>query len=183
MSKASDFTKYDNSYFYPGAGILKRTLWYFVNAAFVNSSFPFSGLKVILLKLFGASIGKGAVIKPYVNIKYPWNLSLGNHVWLGEMVWIDNLSKVTIGNNVCISQGAMLLCGNHNYTKSSFDLIVKEIVIEDGVWIGAKCTVCPGVVCYSHSVLTVNSVATKNTDAYAVYSGNPALKIKDRVLQ
>jgi putative colanic acid biosynthesis acetyltransferase WcaF len=143
---------------------------------------PVSGFKVRLLKLFGASVGKKIIIKPYVNIKYPWKLKIGDHCWIGENVWIDNLSHIYIGNNVCISQGAMLLTGNHDYTKESFDLIVGEITLEDGVWIGAQAVVCPGVVCASHSILTVKSVATKNMDAYMIYQGNPASAVKQRKL-
>ena len=81
----------------------------------------FIRLKIYLLKIFGAKIGKGVIIKPGVNIKYPWNLYIGDHVWIGENVWIDNLDDVIINNHVCVSQGAMLLCGNHNYKKSSFN--------------------------------------------------------------
>lgn len=118
-----------------------------------------------------------------MNIKYPWNLEIGNYVWIGENVWIDNLAKVRIGNNACVSQGAMLLCGNHNYKTTTFDLMVGEITIEDGAWIGAMSTVCPGVTCKSHSVLSVNSVATKDLDAYCVYQGTPAVKIRERVIE
>ena len=123
-------------------------------------------------------IGKGVVIKPSVNIKYPWKLIVGDHVWIGENVWIDNLAEVFISDNVCISQGAMLLTGNHNYKLSTFDLIIGTITLEDGVWIGAKSVVCPGVKCASHSVLTVGSIATKNLEPYIIYQGNPAIKIK-----
>jgi putative colanic acid biosynthesis acetyltransferase WcaF len=133
--------------------------------------------------MFGAKIGTGVIIKPAVNIKYPWNLEIGNHSWLGEKVWIDNLVKVTIGNNVCLSQGAMLLTGNHNYKRQAFDLIVEGIKLEDGVWIGAKSLVCPGVTCFSHSVLSAQSVATINLDAYFIYSGNPAQKIRERIIE
>ncbi len=123
------------------------------------------------------------MIKPNVKIKYPWNLVIHDYVWIGENVWIDNLAKVTIGGNVCISQGAMLLTGNHDFTKTTFDLIVKPIEIEDGVWIGAKSIVCPGVKCFSHAVLSVNSVATKNLDSNSIYKGNPAVKIKERIIK
>lgn len=99
--------------FSKGAGIIKQTLWYFANALFVRASWnPFMGIKIFFLRLFGAKIGKGLVIKNNVNIKFPWKLTLGNHVWLGENAWIDNLDEVIIGNNVCISQGALLLTGN-----------------------------------------------------------------------
>jgi len=137
-------------------------------------------MKILLLKLFGASVGNGVVIKPNVNIKYPWFLRIGDYSWIGEDVWIDNLAKVEIGSHVCISQGAFLLCGNHDYTKPSFDLMVKPIIIEDGVWVGAKSVVCPGVTCFSHAILSVGSIATKNLEAYSIYQGNPAQKIKER---
>lgn len=130
--------------------------------------------------MFGAKIGKGVCIKQRVNIKYPWNLEIGNNVWIGEMVWIDNLADVRLEDNVCLSQGAMLLCGNHDYRKTSFDLIVRPIILEEGVWIGARSVVCPGVTVQSHALLTVNSVATGHLEPYSIYQGNPAVKIRER---
>lgn len=142
---------------------------------------PYPGfIKKVLLKTFGAKIGKGVLIKPKVSIKYPWFLTIGNHVWIGENVWIDNLAKVAIEDNACISQGAMLLCGNHNYKKSTFDLIVGEIKIEEGAWVGAQSTVCPGVTLHSHAILAVGSVATKDLEAHTIYQGNPAKKVRER---
>ena len=178
-----DLAKYDNSWFDPGGKPLKRTLWYFVNALFMQSHlFPVSSLKVTLLRLFGASIGEGVVIKPCVSVKYPWLLRVGDHTWIGERVWIDNLCLVSIGSHVCLSQGAMLLTGNHDYKKRGFDLVVKGIVLEDGVWIGAKSMVCPGVTCASHSVLSAMSMATSSLEPYSVYSGIPAVRIRERNL-
>lgn len=177
----TDLSQYDNSWYYPGAGVLKRTLWYFVNALFfINHLNPMSSLKVTLLRLFGANIGKGVVIKPGVNIKYPWFLSVGDYSWIGEDVWIDNLVQVSIGANCCISQGAMLLTGNHNYKLPTFDLMVKPITIEDGGWLGAKCVVCPGVTVGTHAVLSVGSVASKDLEPYKVYQGVPAVARKQR---
>jgi putative colanic acid biosynthesis acetyltransferase WcaF len=176
----TELSSYNNNWYKPG-GKIKTILWYFTNAVFFTSYLnPLSGLKVKLLQLFGAKIGQGVVIKPGVNIKYPWLLEIGDHSWIGEKVWIDNLAMITIGSNVCISQGAMLLCGNHNYKKPTFDLIVKEIVLEDGVWIGAQSVVCPGVTCHSHSILSVSSVANKDLESYTIYQGNPALLVRKR---
>ena len=132
--------------------------------------------------MFRAKIGKGVVIKPHVNIKYPWRLKVGNRAWIGEHVWIDNLADVVIEDNVCISQGAMLLCGNHNYKKTTFDLIIGNITLKKGSWVGAKSVVCPGVTVGSHAVLTVGSVATKNMNDYTIYQGNPAVAIKERII-
>ena len=141
-----DLAAFDGTDFYKGAGLLKTILWYFVNALIVRASWnPFMGIKIILLKMFGAKIGKGLVIKNNVCIKYPWKLTIGNNVWLGEYWWIDNIDDVIIRNNVCVSQGALLITGNHDYTKVDFPYRNAPIVIEDGVWIGAKSVVAPGV--------------------------------------
>lgn len=179
-----DLSKFDNSWYNPGGSIFKRILWYFINILFFQSPLnPFIGLKVFLLRLFGARIGKNLCIKPAVNIKYPWKLSIGDNVWIGENVWIDNLADVIIEDNVCISQGAMLLCGNHNYKKSSFDLLIGKIVIESGAWVGARTTLCPGVTLHEGAILTVGSIATGNLDALGIYQGVPAVKIRDRNIE
>ena len=72
----------------------------------------------------------------------------------------------------------MLLCGNHDYTKNSFDLKIGSIVLQDGAWVGAKAVVCPGVTMGEESVLAVNSVLTKNTSPRTVWQGNPAIEKK-----
>lgn len=182
--KTTDLSSFTTGNFEKGAGFIKQTLWYFTNALFVRASWnPFMGVKIALLKAFGAKIGKGLVIKNNVCIKFPWKITIGDNVWLGEYAWIDNLDYVTIGNNVCISQGALLLTGNHDYTCSSFDYRNAPIVIENGAWIGAKCIVCPGVTVHSHAILTVGSIATKDMEEYTIYKGNPAIKIRDRIIK
>jgi putative colanic acid biosynthesis acetyltransferase WcaF len=179
--KKVDLSVYNNDWYSPGAGVVKRTFWYFINVLFfINPLNPISSLKVQLLRLFGAKVGAGVTIKPSVNIKYPWLLEIGNHVWIGEEVWIDNLTSVQISDHVSISQGAMLLTGSHDYKKPSFDLLVGKIVLEDGAWVGAKAIVCPGVTCGTHSVLAAGSVATTNLKPYTIYQGNPALPKRQR---
>jgi putative colanic acid biosynthesis acetyltransferase WcaF len=182
MEMKTDLSKFNNSWYNPGRNSLVRFLWMITSACWVNSWWPFSGCKKFCLRCFGAKIGKGVVIKPYVNIKYPWRLSVGDNCWIGECVWIDNLADVNVGNNVCISQGAFLLTGNHDYKKETFDLIVAEIKLEEGCWIGAKAVVCPGAKVNSHAVLSVGSIATGELEAYGIYKGNPAVKIKERVI-
>jgi len=106
-------------------------------------------------------------------------LDIGNHVWIGEQSWIDNLGLVSIADNVCISQGALLLTGNHDYKKQSFDLRVGEIHLQQGCWIGARATV-PGVTVHEGAVLAVASIATHDLDAGWMYQGNPAVKVRIR---
>lgn len=182
MKLETDLSKFNNNWYNPGSK-LRVVLWFFTNSLIINNYFPIPVfIKIFILRLFGAKVGKNVMIKPKVNIKYPWFLEIGNNVWIGETAWIDNFVKVIIEDNVCISQGATLLTGNHNYKKSNFDMIVGEIYLEKGAWIGAKSVVTGGVRCKSHSVLAVNSVATKDLNPYMIYQGNPALEVRERII-
>lgn len=164
--------------------MLRQVLWYLVNAIVFHSwLFPFSAVKQRLLVMFGAKIGKGVVIKPRVNIKYPWRLNVGDNVWIGEGVWIDNLAFVSLASNVCISQDAYLLTGNHDYSDHAFGLITSGITVDKGAWIGARSLVCPGVHVAGHAVLTAGSVLTKDADSYGIYQGNPAKLVRKRVIR
>lgn len=180
--------KVNNAAFVPslvvGAGRFKQAAWYFCNILLMrNPLLPGSWFRVGLLRLFGARVGRGVVIKPSVSIKFPWKLRVGDHAWIGEHVWIDNLAEVSIGDSCCISQGALLLCGNHDYTKENFDLITGAIKLEEGVWIGARALVAPGITCHSHAVLTAGSIATRSLEPYGIYQGNPAVLIRKRTFR
>ncbi|MDB4117776.1 WcaF family extracellular polysaccharide biosynthesis acetyltransferase [Amylibacter sp.] len=177
-----DLSKFQNEWFIPGSKI-KIVLWSLASALFFRTSLPIPSVtKVIVLKLFGAKIGTEVVIKPSVHIKYPWKLRVGNYSWIGEHVWVDNLALVTIGDNCCLSQGSYILTGNHDFTSSTFDLMVSAVNIENEAWVGAKSVVCPGVTLHRASILTVGSIATKNLCELGIYQGNPAVKIKQRVV-
>lgn len=179
----TDLSSFSNPDYRPGKSLIVRMVWYFTSLMIFQSGiFPIYRLKATLLRLFGAKVGTGVVIKPGVHIKYPWKLRIGDHCWIGEKAWIDNLANVDIGNNVCISQGAMLLTGNHNYKKTTFDLMTESIILEEGVWIGAQSVVCPGVMCRSHSILTVGSTATEDLEEYGIYQGNPAILVRKRII-
>ncbi len=180
----TDLSRFDNSWFSPGRGYLTRIVWHFVNALFLQSSLnPSSGLKIRILRLFGAGIGVGVVLKPSINVKYPWNLSIGDYSWIGEGAWLDSLAPITIGGNACISQGVYFCTGNHDWTDPAFGLIVKPIVIQEGAWVGARATILPGVTVKSHSIVAAGAVIARDTEPYMVYAGNPAVAVKERKIR
>ena len=167
----------------PGGNGFKRALWYGVNVLIFKSSWlPLYAIKRAILRLFGAHIGPGVVIKPGVNIKYPWRLRIDAYSWIGEGVCIDNLAEVHIGAHCCISQQAYLLTGNHDYRRVDFALMTASIVLEDGAWVGARATVCPGIRMRRNAILTVGSVLTRDTEPNGIYVGNPATFAKLRNL-
>jgi len=167
-----------------GRSRLTVLVWYFLNAIVFNTALvPMSGIKRRLLRLFGAKVGKGVVIKPRVNIKYPWNVSIGDHSWIGEGAWLDSLGKISIGSNVCVSQDVYLCTGSHDWSRPTFDLIVKPITLEDGVWLGCRTQVMGGVTMASHSILAAGSTISKSTEPYVIYRGNPAEPVKVREIE
>ena len=178
-----DLSGYRATGFNRGAGVLKEGLWLLVSLMlFRLCPFSVSALKRLMLRAFGARVGSNVTIKPQVKITFPWKLTIGDHVWLGEECWLLNLERITIGNNVCISQRAFLCTGSHNYKLPTFDLITKPIVVEDGAWIGAGAWVGPGVTVGNHAVLAAGSVVAKDLEPFAIYRGNPAVFLRTRII-
>jgi len=164
-----------------GVSFLRQAAWYFFGAPLVRCYWmPLSGCKALLLKIFGARIGKNVRVKPGVRVKFPWKLEIGDHCWIGEDVWIDNLARVKIGNDACISQGVYLCTGNYDWSDPAFALKISPIIIEDQSWIAARSVVGPGVTVKQGAVLTLGSVATGDLEPMKIYSGNPAQVVKDR---
>lgn len=165
----------------PGAARWIQGLWFCIGAPLVAARWcPGSQWRSWLLSLFGARIGRCCRIKPGVRIKFPWRLSVGDHCWLGEDVWIDNLADVVIGSHVCLSQGAYLCTGNHNYRKSTFDLSVHPIQIGDGAWIAAMVRIGPGAVIGVDAVVQFGAVLTGSVADAQVMAGNPARPVRHR---
>ncbi len=175
---------YDNSWFDPGRSALWRAAWFLLGSPLFRSRLlPVSSFRVRLLRLFGARVGDGVVIRHDVNIKYPWHLVIGDDCWIGERVWIDSLTTVRIGRDVCISQGAYLCTGNHNWSDPAFGLMIAPIQLNDGAWAGAMCLLTPGAVLGNGAVAAAGSVVSGTIPDFEIYAGNPAVFLKKRVIR
>src|SRR4051812_30313254 len=107
-----DLSAYKASEFDRGATGVKEGLWLLISLVlFRLCPFKLSVLKRMVLRFFGAIVGNGVVIKPGVRITFPWKLTLGDHVWIGEDAWLLNLAPVTLESHACISQRALLCTG------------------------------------------------------------------------
>jgi putative colanic acid biosynthesis acetyltransferase WcaF len=176
--------RYTTGSYHPGASKAKQILWYYLGSPLFKSYLlPFSFLKAPLLRLFGANLGKNIRFKTGIHIKFPWRLTIGNHCWIGEDTWIDNLAPVTIADNVCLSQGVYLCTGNHDWTDPHFGLRLGTIHLEDSCWIAAQSVIGPGVTVGHGAILTLGSVTAQSLQPMTIYAGNPARPIKQRKIK
>ncbi len=133
-----------------------------------------SAFRCFLLRMFGANIGVGVVIRAGVDITFPWRLTIGDVSWIGEDVKILNLNEVIIGSNCCVSQRAFICTGSHNFKSEGFDLITEKITIFDSSWIAAQVFVGPGVSIGPSSMIAAGSMIARNVGADQIAIGNPA---------
>jgi putative colanic acid biosynthesis acetyltransferase WcaF len=168
MIESHRLDRFDNSGFSRGRPRVIELAWIVSSALFVSSWIPGSAHRRMLLRFFGASIGAGVVIKPGVRVKFPWRLSVGDHSWIGESTWIDNLADVKIGSHCCLSQGCYVCTGSHDWSSKTFNLITKPITIEDSVWICAMARIAPGVTVHERAVVGFGMVVRREVEAGAV---------------
>ena len=161
-----------------------RALWFLVNAYVLqNPANPSSAIKRMVLRAFGARIGRNVYLKPGINVKNPWLLEIGDDCWIGEGVWLDNLEPISIGANVCISQGAYLCTGNHDWTDPAMGYKLGAIRVEDGAWICTRATIMSGVTIGRNAVVGAGAVLSRDAEDGWIYAGNPAQKIKKRKMR
>ncbi len=166
---------FDNSGFNRGAPRITEVAWVLVKGLFFLNWFPWPSLiRRNLLRLFGARIGKGVVIRSFVNISFPWRFECGDHVWIGEEVIILSLARVVIASHVCVSQRAFLCTGSHDWRKETFDLRVAEIHLEHGSWVAAQAFIGPGTTVGAGSVVCAGSVLMRSVPTNSMVRGNPA---------
>lgn len=164
-----------------GKNLLYVQLWNLIYSIFFKFSPQiFYGWRALLLKLFGAHIGKGVRIRPSVGITYPWKISIGDYSWIGDNVTLYSLGDIIIGSNVVISQYSYICTGSHVYNTESFHITAKQIIIKNKTWIATDVFVAPGVTIGEESVIGARSSVFNDVPPNSVCIGNPAVKIKDR---
>jgi putative colanic acid biosynthesis acetyltransferase WcaF len=162
------------------SGIIVQ-LWWIVEAVFFNPSPQILyGWRRFLLRIFGAKIGKGVILRPSVKTTYPWKVSIGDYSWIGDDVVLYSLGEIKIGKNAVVSQKSYLCTGSHDFEKTTFDIFAKEIIVEDEAWIASDVFIAPGVTVGRGAVVGARSSVFKNIEGGYVYAGNPLRKIKRR---
>lgn len=157
-----------------------EALWFAVRAFFFLNPIPWpSSLRAALLRAFGAKVGEGVSIRSFVNVTFPWRLTVGDHVWIGDEVFILSLAPVVIESDVCVSQRAFLCTGSHDFRAPNFNLIVKPITVHARSWIAAQAFIAPGVEVGPDSMVAAGSIVMKTVPPGVLVRGNPATIARD----
>lgn len=151
-----------------GRGPLWQAAWLAVSGLVVSRWWCPASIRVAILRAFGAQIGSGVLIRHRVQIHWPWKLSVGDNTWIGEDAWLLNLEPITIGSDVCISQGVFLCTGSHDRRSATFEFDNGPIVIEDGVWVAAMAVVLRGVTVGHSAVVGATALVTNDVPPGAV---------------
>lgn len=157
-------------------------LWWMVEVTLFRWSPQFMyGWRNFLLRLFGAKIGKGVLIRPSVEITYPWKLTIGDYSWVGDHAALYTLGEIQIGNNTCISQHCYLAAAEHDYTVPTFDMVDRKITIEPEVWLSTRVFVAPGITVGHGAVVGACSVVLRDVPPMTINVGSPARVVRPRV--
>lgn len=167
-----------------GRGRAVEAMWWIAKVLFIQSNVPWPmGMKRALLRMFGAQVGKGLYIRSRVNIHFPWKLSIGNDVWIGEGTTILNMDRVTIESDVAIAHEVYIAAAGHDIRDPRFKYDNRPIRICRGAWLATRSFVGPGVTVNVGGVVAAGAVAVRDVMAWSVVAGVPAVKIADRVLR
>lgn len=163
---------------------LGRVAWSLAWATLFRPSPRFlHGWRRLLLRMFGAKIGRGACPDPSARIWAPWNLEMGEHSCLGHNVDCYCVATVRIGANATVSQYSFLCTASHDYEDPHMGLTTAPITIGDGAWVAADAFLAPGVTVGEGAVVGARSMVYHDVDAWTVVAGNPARFIKPRQLR
>jgi putative colanic acid biosynthesis acetyltransferase WcaF len=165
---------------YSDGELLRRMLWAIVQPLFRFSPRQLFAWRRMLLRMFGATIGRGVHVYPSVVVFMPWKLTVGDWSAIGESAYLYNLGQITIGRDVTISQRAHLCAGTHDYTRADMPLLRPPIEIGDSAWICADAFVGPGVSVGEGAVVGARAVAVRAVPPWTVVAGNPARPVKRR---
>jgi putative colanic acid biosynthesis acetyltransferase WcaF len=147
-------------------------LWVIVEYFFVTNPLqPSSRLRATALRMFGARIGRGVILRPRLRVKFPWNLEIGDDCWIGEGVWMHNQDKITIGHDVCISQETFITTGSHVF-KKNMALTTKPVTVEAGVWVCSRAIITMGSTIPTSSIVPAGKVVTPATVSEIISSSS-----------
>lgn len=177
-----DLRKFNVPKGFRGKSKITVQIWWIVEKTLFSMSPQFFyGWRRFLLRLFGAKIGKGVLIRPSARFTYPWKVTIGANTWIGEQTILYSLGEIVIGKDVAVAHGVYFNTGLHDYTKKEFPIMFDKIIVEDECWITNDVYIAPGVKIGKGCVIGARSSVYKSTSKGWVCYGNPSKPVKLRI--
>ncbi len=181
MNKYQDLSKFHVPLGFRGRSAIFVQLWWFVQSTLFGMSPQFAyGWRRMILRSFGAKVGRNVIVRPSARITYPWKVTIGNEGWIGDRATLYSLDQITIGAHCCISQNAYLAAAGHDIRSVSFDYVTSHVFVEDEVWVATGAMLLPGVRIGRGAVIAAGTVVTKDVPEAAIMAGVPARQIGTR---
>lgn len=128
----------------------------------------------------GSVIGKNTCIGKRTIVVNPSGLKIGKSTVITDGN-LDARGRLVIGNNCIINDGVRILTATHDYNSKDYELIRKQVVISDYVWLATDCKVLPGVEIGYGAIVGSGTIVSKNIPDMAICVGNPAKIIGHRI--
>ena len=159
----------------------KVYLWAICELLFVTNPWQISsGLRVRVLRMFGAEIGEGVIFRPRTRVRFPWKLHIGDRSWIGEGVWLHNQDHIYIGHDVVVSQETFITTGSHAHRRD-MALLTRPVSVKSGSWVTSRCVLLGGTVIGTSALIRhLTLVDGFEVPAGEVWGGNPARKLGTR---
>lgn len=168
---------------FPLSNRLRRLLWKSAHCLLIAwTPRPLHAWRVLVLRCFGAKLGRGCHIYPRAQIWAPWMLVCGDGVGIADQAIIYCMAVISIGHRAVISQGTHLCSGTHDYTDPTFPLVSRPITVGADAWICAEAFVHPGVTIGEGAVIGARAVVTRNMPPWTVCAGHPCVPLKPRLV-
>ena len=174
---------------FDGSGIVRgrprwfEALWILARVMFIQSALPYPmKFKRVVLRMFGAKIGKGVVLRPRINIHFPWKLEVGDHCWIGDGCQILNIEPIVFESQVALVHEVYMAAAGHDIRSATMAPGNKPILVKGGTWIASRAFVGPGVTIGNNVVVGAGAVVMKDVEDDVIVAGNPAKVIRERII-
>lgn len=182
MSVVQDLSRFSLPPGFRGRSAVVVQLWWIVQSTLFAMSPQFMfGWRRWLLRLFGARVGRGVLVRPSVRVTYPWKVTIGDHAWIGDDVVLYSLGEIEIGEHAVVSQRSYLCAASHDYQQPDFPIYAKKVTVDAEAWLATDVFVAPGVTIGKGTVVGARSSVFHDLPPMMVCMGSPAKPVKLRV--
>jgi len=135
---------------------------------------PFNRFRILILRLYGASIHTSAFVHQRARIDHPWNLTMEYKACIGDRAHAYCIAPITLCSFCTVAQEAYLCTASHDFNDPALSLTMQPILVGRHAFIGARAFILPGVSIGESAIIGACSVVTRSVPPHLTAAGNPA---------